>query len=327
MTTTTAKIKAVTNIKTKSQIKFIIILFAVLVLCDILTAGKLLRFGNIVYIIAHSIFYTFVSWGMIFIFTTGITDLSIGANVILAANIGAICAMDLGMGYVGLIFVTVIAAACFELLSVMCSIGLRIPSWISGLGMTLIFEAILDIYAAHRAVTVGSNVITLSKFRALGNIPVMILFLVAGFIVSYILFNRTTLGFNIAAVGGNQEVAKAMGIKIKKTIITGAFVGGLLIGIGGLLQVSYVGKMYPQSGMSSLSTIFRSLAILLLGQSFSNIFTMPVSVLICGILVNGLFNFLTMMGVPSGTGQEMCLGALVIVCGIISHWKYRGVVK
>lgn len=314
-------------VKYRNQIIFVAALFIILFICNILTSGKLLRSNNMLTILAHSIFYTFISWGMIFIFTTGIVDLSIGATVILAANIGAVCAMDFGMGYAGLIIMTVVTAMILEILSVLCSVQLKIPSWISGLGMALIYEAILSIYANARSKTVGSNVITLKDYRIIGKVPVMIVLLIIGFIAVYILFNKTTLGFNIIAVGGNSKVSSAMGINLKKTIILGALIGGLFIGVGGLIQESYVGKFYAQSGLSSLNTIFRSLAILLLGQSFSGFFSMPVSVLICSVLVNGLFNFLTIMGVPSGTGQEMCLGALVIICGIVSHWKQRGVVK
>lgn len=315
--------------KGKEQIKFIVIVAVILAIADIITQGKLLRFKNLFYnILPHSVFYIFVSWGMIFIFTPGITDLSVGANVILSANIGAILAMDAGMGYAGLIIGAIISCAIFSFISVGCSLALKIPSWVSGLGMTLIFEAILNIYCMNRAKVEGSNVITLDKgFRGLGKVPVLAIFLVIGFIACYILFNRTSLGFNIAAVGGNKGVAKAMGINIVKTTLIGALVGGLFVGAGGLANESYVGKMYPQVGMASLSTIFRSLAIMLLGGSFSKTFSMPLSVLICGFLVNGLFNFLTLIHVPSGTGQEMCLGALVIICGIVSHWHEKGVVK
>lgn len=315
------------NSKRKSQIIFLCAIAAILIVCDLITKGRFIQAGNIRIILAHSVFYAFVSWGMIFIFTTGITDLSIGATVILAANIGAVCAMDLGMGYAGLIIMTIVSAAILELISVACSVQLKIPSWISGLGMALIYEAVLSLYANNRAKTAGSNVIALNDYRAIGNVPVMLILFIIGFIVVYFLFNRTTIGFNITAVGGNQGVASAMGINKKRTILIGALIGGVIIGVGALIQESYVGKFYSQTGLSSLSSIFRSLAILLLGQSFASIFSMPVGVMICSILVLGLFNFLTMIGVPSGTGQEMCLGALVILCGVISHWKDKGVVK
>jgi len=313
--------------KYRTQFLFVIIVAVLLVVCNLVAGGKFLAVNNMLTVLIQSVFYTFVGWGMVFIFTPGIIDLSIGATVILAANIGAVCAMDFGMGYVGLIVMTIVSAMVLQMLSVLCSVQLRIPSWISGLGMALIYEAVLNIYVNKRALTAGSNLIVLKDYRALGQQPVMIVALMIGLLAVYILFNRTTLGFNIEAIGNNDGVASAMGINRKRTILLGALIGGLFIGIGSLLQESYVGKFYSQTGLASLSSIFRSLAILLLAQSFSKIFTMPVGVVISSVLVMGLFNFLTIIGVPSGTGQEMCLGALVILCGVISHWKHRGVVK
>lgn len=315
------------NSEKKQRMLFAAVMLAVLLAGHLVSGGRFLGFANIKTIVAHSIFYAFVSWGMMFIFTTGVVDLSVGANVILAANIGAVCAMDYGMGYVGLVIMTVLSAVILEFLSVLCSVQLKIPSWISGLGMALIYEAVLNIYANERAKTAGTNVIMLKDYRALGQVAVMILFLLVGFAAVYILFNRTTIGFNITAVGGNGGVAAAMGINRKKTIIMGAIIGGIFIGLGALLQESYVGKFTSVTGLSSLNSIFRSLAIVLLGQSFAGFISLPTGILICSILVMGLFNFLTMIGIPSGTGQEMCLGALVILCGIISHWKSKGVEK
>ena len=317
------------GLKFRRQILFFAAVAVILMICNLITGGKFLKSSTIMFILAHAVFYIFVSWGMIFIFTTGMVDLSIGANVLLAGNIGAILAMEAGFGYPGLILGAVVSAALMEVLTVFISTGLKIPGWVSGLGMTLIYEAILSIYGAYRAAHFGSNVLVLDKktLGALGQVPVMLVFLVVGYVVCYFVFNKTSIGINIAAVGGNREVSQHMGIRIMKTIMMGALIGGLFIGFAALLQESYVGKLVPASGMASLSSIFRSLAIILLAGSFTSIFDQATSVLVTGILVTAMFNFLTLIGVPSGTGQDIALGVLVIATGVISNIKNKGVVK
>ncbi len=313
--------------KLKNQMILLGCIAVIFVISNIAVGGRLLTWNNMKIIITHAIFPSFVSWGMMFIFTGGLIDLSIGANILLSANIGAICAMDLGMGYFGLIGMTLLSAIILEQLSVNCSVNLKIPSWISGLGMALIFEAILTVYSTIRSKTEGSSNITLVNYRALGSMPYMAIIWIIGFAAAYMIFNRSTLGLNIRAVGGNEGVAKAMGINMKKTMLTGAVVGAVFIGMAAIVQESYAGKLVSTSGLGSLSTIFKPLATVLLAQSFERIISMPVGIIFSAVFVTSLFNVLTLLGVPSGTGQEMCLGAIVILCGIISHWRYKGVVK
>jgi ribose transport system permease protein len=40
-----------------------------------------------------------------------------------------------------------------------------------------------------------------------------------------------------------------------------------------------------------------------------------------------VFNVLALLGVPSGTLQEACLGAFLIVFGVLGQKGYLGVVK
>jgi ribose transport system permease protein len=319
------------NSEKSKRIKSQLILFTgiilLFVLSNIVVGGRLLTLNNMKTIISHAIFPSFVTWGMMFIFTSGIIDLSIGANILLSANIGAILAMDYKMGYFCLIAGAIISAVILEQLSVNCSVRLKIPSWISGLGMALIFEAVLTVYATIRSKTEGSSVIPLKDFRGMGSMPLMAIIWIAGFLIAYIIFNRTTLGLNIRAIGSNEGVANAMGINKKKTILIGALIGAVFIGLAAIIQESYAGKLSSQSGLGSLSTIFKSLATVLLAGSFEKVLSMPVGILIGSIFITGLFNVLTLLGVPSGTGQEICLGGIVILCGIISHWGYKGVVK
>ena len=79
--------------------------------------------------------------------------------------------------------------------------------------------------------------------------------------------------------------------------------------------------------MGSLNGIFKSLAVILIAGSFSRIFNDAVGCVIGAFIVAGLFNVLTLMGVPSGTGQDVCLGIVVLICGILSSLGYKGVMK
>lgn len=311
----------------KNQILVIAAVAVVFVICHFITGGRLLTANNLRIMCPQIVYPLLVALGMMFIFTGGMVDLSIGAQIILAANAGGVLVEDFGLGYPGLIIGTIVAMMICEFISASFSVYLGIPSWVAGLGSALVFEAIATIYVGNRAKIAGVATVNLKQCQALGQFPVNVIITAVIFILAYLIFNRTRLGFNLRAIGGGGEVAEAMGINRKKTIMLSAMVGAVIIGFGAILQLSYGGKIATTSGMGSLNNIFKPLAIILIAGSFSRIFNDTVGCLIGSVIVAGMFNILTLMGVPSGTGQNVCLSVVVLVCGILSSLGYKGVQK
>lgn len=309
----------------KSQIILLGSLLLVLVICHFLTGQKLLSVRNMTTILSNSVFPIFTAFGLCFIFSGGLIDLSVGANVLLSANFGAFLAENMGLGYLGLIIGCVFCAVAAEQIAVQCSLTLKIPAWISGLGSALILEAILAQWST--LLTSNGSKLPNLTLRALNEMPGKAIILVFGFLAAYVIFNKTFLGINLQACGSNSEVAGVMGINRKKTIFLATVVGGVFVGMASAMHISTSGRLDCASGLNSLNIIFRSLAATLLADSVENIFTKPVGILISGISVVALFNILTLFGVPSGTWQNVSLGVVVIVCGVLSHWNHRGVVK
>lgn len=311
----------------RNQITVIGILAVVYIICHFITGGRLLTPNNLKAILTQITYPMILALGMTFIFSGGMIDLSIGAQAILAGNIGAVLVEDFGLGYPGLILGAVLGMLICECINASCSLYIGIPSWIAGLGCALVFEAIATIYVGARAKTAGAAVVYLKHCTALGTFPIIIIIALCVFVIAYFIFNKTQLGFNLRAIGGGGEVAEAMGINRKKTVMVSALVGAAIISVGVITQLSYTGRFTTTAGMGSLSGIFKALAITLIAGSFSRIFNDIVGVLIGSVIVAGLFNVLTLLGVPSGTGQDICLAAVVLLCGILSSWGYKGVVK
>ena len=196
------------------------------------------------------------------------------------------------LGMFGLIVGTILCVVIFEHLVIRCAISLKIPSWIAGLGAALVYEAILALYIT------SNNIFALDlykEYRILGDMPYMGFVYIIGFILAYILFNRTSIGLNIRAVGSNEKVAAAMGIDKKKTVFLGALIGGIFIGLAAVVQLSYSGRIYSQTGLGSLSTIFQALACVLLSGSISRILTGPVGIFICSFFIMSIFNIINII--------------------------------
>ena len=307
----------------------LLVLFVVVfIVMNLITGNAMLTGRNIQNILSQTVHYACISWGMIFIFGSGLIDLSVGAQVILGANVGAILAIDAGLGLPALIIAPLVVVVVCELCVLLCSEYLKIPGWVAGIGCGLVFEAIAVIWTTERGKTAGSATVRLGDdLQVLGRFPVNFIIMIAVFVIVYIIINRTSVGVNLGAIGGDSAVASAVGINRRKALFTSIIIGALIVGAGALLFVSYAGGLEAKSGLASITVIFRSLAIVLIAQSLNQFVTEPVGVLGASVFVMGLFNFLTIMHVPAGTVQEIILGAVVVVCGVLSRLNFKGVAK
>lgn len=87
-------------------------------------------------------------------------------------------------------------------------------------------------------------------------------------IIIAILFSRTTLGFEIRAVGLNPNASEYAGISAKRTIITSMVIAGALAGLAGVTEgLGTFQNFFTQT--ANLQIGFDGMAVALLGQSSS----------------------------------------------------------
>lgn len=307
------------------QILFTMAAIAVLAVLNITTDGKFLSAANISAIIVNASVPTLVAWGFMFIFASGIIDLSVGAVIILAANIAG--TIGNATGYVGLVVSGITAGIVLMTINFTVFQVTKIPSWIAGLGMTMGYEALSSIYSQYR-LGMGLRVVNLEDpFRALGRAPLVFVVLAIAFILAYFIYNRTTVGLNIRAMGSNQAIAKIMGIPLSKTVVYSGLVAGIFIGMAAVAKESFAGTVNAVSGLSSLASTFQPLAAVLLSQALQKYMNISVAIFASTVFIMAVFNFLTIIGVASGTWQETILGLAVIVFGIAAQKRFTGVLK
>ncbi len=66
----------------------------------------------------------------------------------------------------------------------------------------------------------------------------------------WIMWNKTTFGKNMYAVGGNPEASKISGVNIVKTTILVYVLAGLLYGMGGFLEAARIGSASNGTGVN-----------------------------------------------------------------------------
>ena len=315
--------------KQHSPVLFPVIFLAALAVISIafhyLSGGIFLEAMNVRAIVSSSIYPSFVAWGLCFLFACGYTDMSIGGVVVLGSF--ASCVFGNLYGYPGVILGGFITGTLLIFVNFLVFAFTKIPSWIASISLALIYEAVAVFLRINRTTKPLIDAELSRSFRALGQLPLNIIMLVVGFIVVYIVFNRTSIGLNVRAIGGNKEVSRALGVSILRTLLWVGLICGLLIGFASVIQQSYNGKTVVMAGLTSMYMIFRPLAIFLLAQIMQKWINIIIAVPICSIIIYAIFNLLTIFGVPSGTLQDVFLGVFLIVFGIAGQRGVKEVVK
>ncbi|HIV58801.1 MAG TPA: ABC transporter permease [Candidatus Stackebrandtia faecavium] len=94
-----------------------------------------------------------------------------------------------------------------------------------------------------------------------------ILLAIAAGVVVWWLLSRSTLGFQMRAVGFNQEAARTAGMSVPKAYVVTLASGGALAGIGGAFAVSGMGLPFAMSHSTGSEIGFDGITVALLGRA------------------------------------------------------------
>ncbi len=307
----------------------LVILIAAMVVAGIIVnicvGGRFLTAKNIEIIISNSIYPTFIAWSLCFLFACGYTDMSMGGVLVVGSF--AVCAFGNAWGYPGVIIGGLLAGTLLVFINFGIFVVTHIPSWIASISLALIYEAISVFTRNWKLTKPYVDTELMRSYRALGEWPWNFILLIIGFLVIYFVYNRTSIGMNVRAIGGSSAVAKAMGISIPKTILAVGLICGALVGMACIIQESYNGKTFATTGLTSIQMIFKPLAIALLAQVLQKKINIIIAVPFCSVIIYAVFNIMTFFGIPSGTLQEVFLCIFVIAFGVIGQRGSKEVVK
>lgn len=81
-------------------------------------------------------------------------------------------------------------------------------------------------------------------------IPLLIVYAFLVTVIMWFVWNKTTFGKNMYAVGGNPEAAKISGVNVVKTTVLVYILAGALYGLGGYLEVARIGSASNATGIN-----------------------------------------------------------------------------
>ena len=82
----------------------------------------------------------------------------------------------------------------------------------------------------------------------MGQVPLPAIYMIAAFVVLWIILNKTKFGRHVYAVGGNAVAARYSGINTRRTVILVYIISGILSACSGILLISKLGSGQPTIG-------------------------------------------------------------------------------
>ncbi|MFQ5854776.1 MAG: ABC transporter permease [Anaerolineae bacterium] len=226
------------SIGKRPELGVLISLVVVSLVFVVLSGGKFATVRNIASLLAISAELGIVTLGMAFILISGEIDLSVGSVfgmsalffVLLSNLVGSVPA-----------FLVAVGLACLVgLCNGFITTRTEVPSLIATLGMMMFIRGIIFFTTGGFTRSFSSTDFFIEALggRFAGRFHTSVLWFVAVAVIFGVILRLTRYGNAVFAVGGNREVARALGINVDRVRLTNFILCSSLAGFAGTISAS-----------------------------------------------------------------------------------------
>ncbi|MDF2876911.1 MAG: mglC [Clostridia bacterium] len=311
----------------------LLLLVGVIIFMD----SSFLSVQNFTFIITQASTRMILALGVAGLLVLAGTDLSVGRMVGLAAVVSASLLQEPEyarrifpdmpqLAIILPILFCILLTTIFSTLNGLIIAKLNVTPFIATLGMQLVVYGVASIYYD----AVGASPIAgldpkFTKFAQgtlpLGpiSIPNLVIYAAITTLIVWFIWNKTKLGKNMFAVGGNPEAAAVSGVSITKTIILVSVMAGILYGFAGCLEVARTGSATNNLGNGyDLDAIA---AVVVGGVSFSG-GVGSIGGIVTGVFIFQVINYGLAYVNVSPYIQYIIKGLIIIIAVAIDTRKY-----
>jgi len=251
---------------------------------------------------------TIVAFGQTLLIIAGMLDLAVGSTLALS-GLSAVFFYKATELLLPSLFVGVFVGLFVSLITGLTVTKYKIPPFIATLGMLTAVRGVALLS------TNGQNIYQIGNFTIWGQssvigIPTPVWFMVGAWVLTWYMLNHTKFGRSLYAIGGNEEAARACGIKIAAIKIKAYLVCGAFTGLAGVLFMARVNTGLPNSGIGfELDTL--SIAVIG-GTSITGGVGSATGTLAGAFIIGFISNIMNLMAVPSYI-QQIVKGVIIVV--------------
>lgn len=293
--------------KLTSKYSIYLILVAMLIICSILSPA-FFSAKNLSNISRQISITTIISFGMTMLIISGMIDLAAGSVMALAGILAVATYKATGSLLISMLTGIAIGIAC-NIISGLIVTRFKTPPFIATLAMMTSARGAALMY------TNGQNIYQLDEFVVYGQgdllgIPTPVIFMVIIAVVTWYLLNNTRFGRHLYAIGGNEDAARASGIKVNQTKMTAYVISGAFVGLSGVLFMSRVNAGLPNAGIGFEFDAMT--ASIIGGTSFSGGVGTAMGTLVGAFIMGFLNNIMNLLGIQSYL-QQVIKGGIIVI--------------
>lgn len=246
---------------------------------------------NIASFLNYNAMFILIAVGMCLVIITGGIDLSVGS----VAAFSSVCAAYMSpYGIQVALPAGVLAGVALGAVNAFIILVLRVPPFIATLATLLGAKGGSLVLSGAETIAVdwGSNFTKLGMGKAFDRVPWSILIVLLVVIIAWIVLERTSLGRTLLAIGGGEEAALLMGLKVARAKAFAYLFSGGCAGLAGVFLASGFGAGQPLEGVGWELSAIASVVVggTLLTGGLGSITATVAGALLLGLVFN-ILNF------------------------------------
>ena len=277
-----------------------------------------LQLGNLADIVTAASFLGLVTAGQTLVIILGGFDLSVGSMVGLGT---VLAAYALPFGWGAALLLPVVVGVLVGVLEGLLIARARMAPFIVTLASLLALKGAAIALAGESMVIANPGFFGLIANGHILGVSTLILILIGVFALGALVLNRTPFGAAIFAIGGNEEAARMLGIRVERVKVLTYCVSGGLAGLSGALLAARL-----SSGLSTAGTGYelQSIAAAVIGGVLLTGGVGTMLGALSGVLLLQLINnVINQIGSLSAAYQGLASGAFLLAAVVIQSGLTR----
>jgi ribose transport system permease protein len=267
-------------------------------------------------------FIMLVSFGQTLVLLMGGIDLSVAAIAGLSSLVAGELSTATGINPFLCLLIALGVGTVAGMINGLLVQGLRLTPFIVTLGTAAIYKGIMYVYTKGMPITgIPPEITQLGQGMLFRIVPYPAIFTFLAAVVLIVMLRRTAFGRHIFAIGGNEQAASIVGVKIHQVKVSVYTLCGLLSAMGGILMTMRLASSDVRIGENWVMPSIT--AAILGGTSMSGGAGSIIGTVVGGLMMGVISTSITLTGVSS-YWETIVTGGVILVAVAFDAIRQRG---